>query len=71
MAGKTEKRPKVNFGARLRGFFGGIHGGQNEDKPGFDYYTWTVITQFFILVFILFFFPQMSGESESVIGIFE
>ena len=72
MAGKTEKRPKTNFKARVKGFFGGIHGGgENEEKPGFDYYTWTVISQFFILVFILFFFPQMSGESESVIGIFE
>jgi hypothetical protein len=71
MAGTTQKRPKMKFSERLKGFFGAIRGGNIEEKPGFDYYTRTVLIQFLILILILFFFPQMSGESESFIGIFE
>ena len=71
MVGKTEKRPKFPFEKRIKQFFSNIHGETNQEKPGFDYYTRTVLVQFLILLYILFFFPQMDGETESVISIFE
>jgi hypothetical protein len=61
---QTEKRPKLWFGNRLTDFLNKL-GGSNDEKPGFDYYTRTVLIQLALLLFILLFFTRMGGNSSS------
>ena len=37
-----------------------------KDKPGIDLYNYGVVFQFLIVVYILFFFNQMTGEKEDI-----
>jgi succinate dehydrogenase/fumarate reductase cytochrome b subunit len=37
-----------------------------EEKPGIDLYNYGVVFQFLIIIYILFFFSQMTGEKEEL-----
>lgn len=66
----TEMIPKKTFGIQIKDFLSKIGGGSNDEKPGRDYYTRTVLVQLFILIFILFFFSQMTGEISNFSNVF-
>jgi hypothetical protein len=37
-----------------------------EEKPGYDFYNYGVVFQFLIVIYILFFFSNMTGENEEL-----
>ncbi|CAI2386722.1 unnamed protein product [Moneuplotes crassus] len=37
-----------------------------DEKPGYDFYNFGVIFQFLVVIYILFFFSQMTGEYEEL-----
>lgn len=37
-----------------------------EEKPGVDFYNYGVVLQFLIVIYILFFFSNMTGEKEEL-----
>jgi len=42
-----------------------------KEKPGVDFYNYGVILQFSVVIYILFFFSQMTGENEELAETFK
>ena len=70
LVNRTTKRPTLGLKDKFKKFFDKIGNGLDEEKPGYDFYTKTVLVQLLILLFLLFFFSQMDGELSNVETIF-
>ena len=66
---KEDKRPKLALSERVKRFLHKIGNSDPEEKPGYDYYTRTFLIQLILLIFLLFFFTQMNGESGNISNI--